>query len=119
MNLTGDLRVPSGQVPFYGAPELIAQMLDKLCANAVEFAAPATPIIVTLEHEENAVALAVANEGPPLPAKMQGRLFDSMVSVLPHVQGGRVRGLLAPREVARQGARCSCVVARPRRAARQ
>jgi len=23
----------------------------------------------------------VANEGPPLPAKMQGRLFDSMVSV--------------------------------------
>jgi dedicated sortase system histidine kinase len=76
-----DLRVPSGEVPFYGAPELIAQMLDKLCANAVEFAAPATPIIVALMHEENAVALAVANEGPPLPAKMQGRLFDSMVSV--------------------------------------
>ena len=76
-----DLRVPSGEVPFYGAPELIAQMLDKLCANAVEFAEPATPIIVALKHEENAVALAVANEGPSLPAKMQGRLFDSMVSV--------------------------------------
>jgi two-component system sensor histidine kinase ChvG len=76
-----DLRVPSGEVPFYGAPELIAQMLDKLCANAVEFAAPATPIIVALKHEETALGLAVANEGPPLPAKMQARLFDSMVSV--------------------------------------
>ena len=76
-----DLRVPSGEVPFYGAPELIAQMLDKLCANAVEFAAPATPITVALKHEETAVGLAVANEGPPLPAKMQARLFDSMVSV--------------------------------------
>jgi dedicated sortase system histidine kinase len=76
-----DLRVPSGEVPFFGAPELIAQMLDKLCANAVEFAAPGTPIIVTLKHEETALGLAVANEGPQLPAKMQARLFDSMVSV--------------------------------------
>ena len=76
-----DLRVPSGEVPFLGAPELIAQMLDKLCANAVEFAAPATPIIVALTREETALGLAVANEGPLLPAKMQARLFDSMVSV--------------------------------------
>ena len=76
-----DLRVPSGEVPFLGAPELIAQMLDKLCANAVEFAAPATPIIVALKREETALGLAVANEGPLLPAKMQARLFDSMVSV--------------------------------------
>jgi two-component system, OmpR family, sensor histidine kinase ChvG len=76
-----DLRVPSGEVPFLGAPELIAQMLDKLCANAVEFAAPATPIIVALKREETTLGLAVANEGPSLPAKMQARLFDSMVSV--------------------------------------
>jgi two-component system sensor histidine kinase ChvG len=76
-----DLRVPSGEVPFLGAPELIAQMLDKLCANAVEFAAPETSIIVALKREETALELAVANQGPPLPAKMQARLFDSMVSV--------------------------------------
>ena len=76
-----DLRVPSGEVLFLGAPELVAQMLDKLCANAVEFAAPGTSIIVALKREETALELAVANEGPPLPAKMQARLFDSMVSV--------------------------------------
>ncbi len=76
-----ELRAPSGEVAFFGAPELIAQMLDKLCANAVEFAAPETPIIVALKREETGFLLAVANEGPTLPATMQGRLFDSMVSL--------------------------------------
>jgi dedicated sortase system histidine kinase len=76
-----ELSMPSGAVPFEGAPELIAQMLDKLCANAVEFAEPATPIEITLEREIATVRLSVANQGRPLPATMQGRLFDSMVSV--------------------------------------
>ena len=76
-----ELRVPAGEVQFFGAPELIAQMLDKLCANAVEFAAPGTPIVVALLRQETALQLVVANEGPALPATMQERLFDSMVSV--------------------------------------
>jgi len=76
-----DLRVPAGEVQFFGAPELIAQMLDKLCANAVEFAAPGTPIVVALLRQETVLRLVVANEGPTLPATMQERLFDSMVSV--------------------------------------
>jgi signal transduction histidine kinase len=76
-----DLRVPAGEVQFFGAPELIAQMLDKLCANAVEFAAPETPIVVALLRQETVLRLVVANEGPTLPATMQERLFDSMVSV--------------------------------------
>jgi two-component system sensor histidine kinase ChvG len=74
-------QMPSGAVPFFGAPELVAQMLDKLCANAVEFAAPRTPIVVALKRDETGIELSVANEGPTLPATMQGRLFDSMVSV--------------------------------------
>jgi two-component system sensor histidine kinase ChvG len=76
-----ELRVPPGEMSFFGAPELIAQMLDKLCANAVEFAAPGTPIVVTLERDDPHFRLSVANEGPTLPATMEGRLFDSMVSV--------------------------------------
>jgi signal transduction histidine kinase len=35
-------------VIFNGAPEMIAQMLDKLVANAVEFSAAGTPIVVRL-----------------------------------------------------------------------
>ncbi|TMG86556.1 MAG: HAMP domain-containing protein [Betaproteobacteria bacterium] len=76
-----ELQVPSGEVPYFGAPELIAQMLDKLCANAVEFATPGTPIVVALKREETGFRLTVGNEGPILPPTMQGRLFDSMVSV--------------------------------------
>jgi dedicated sortase system histidine kinase len=63
-----------------GAPELVAQLLDKLCANAVEFATE-DPVVVTLAPSHDGVHLAVSNVGPRLPAEMQGRLFDSMVSV--------------------------------------
>jgi two-component system sensor histidine kinase ChvG len=76
-----ELSLPGGEVFFDGAPELIAQMLDKLVANAVEFAAPGTPITVALESDGMRLRLSVANQGPPLPLTMHGRLFDSMVSV--------------------------------------
>jgi two-component system, OmpR family, sensor histidine kinase ChvG len=79
------LEVPVGEIAVIGAPDLIAQMLDKLVANAAEFATNDAPIIVRLSRSEvptgAQVELAVANEGPPLPEAMQGRLFDSMVSV--------------------------------------
>ena len=79
------LESPGDGIPVLGAPDLIAQMLDKLVANASEFAINDAPIVVRLtrieESSEAQVRLAVENEGPPLPLAMQGRLFDSMVSV--------------------------------------
>ena len=78
---TLQLELPSGEVVFNGAPEMIAQMLDKLVANAVEFSAVGTPIVVRLERGDTDLRLSVENEGPLLPDAMRGRLFDSMVSV--------------------------------------
>jgi dedicated sortase system histidine kinase len=75
------LELPSGEVIFNGAPEMIAQMLDKLVANAVEFSAAGTPIVVRLERGDAELRLSVENQGPLLPDAMRGRLFDSMVSV--------------------------------------
>ncbi len=63
-----------------GSPDLVAQMLDKLVANAVEFADGGT-IEVTLARRDDTIDLTVANQGPPLPEGMEGRLFESMVSV--------------------------------------
>ena len=83
-----ELSLPAGEVPYDGAPELIAQMLDKLVANAVEFASPGTPIGVALERDVASVRLTVGNQGPPLPAAMHGRLFDSMVSLRTEKSGG-------------------------------
>ncbi len=79
------LEMPRGEIPVLGAPELIAQMLDKLVANAIEFATGTEPIVVRLARVESEAGrearLSVENAGPPLPTAMQGRLFDSMVSV--------------------------------------
>lgn len=64
-----------------GAPELFAQLLDKLVANAVEFAAPGTPVDISLQRQGRKAVLHISNTGPLLPTEMRGRLFDSMVSV--------------------------------------
>jgi two-component system, OmpR family, sensor histidine kinase ChvG len=72
-------------LPIDGSPDLIAQMLDKLVANAVEFA-QGRPVDIALAASGATVRLSVANDGPPLPEGMAGRLFESMVSVRPDAQ---------------------------------
>jgi signal transduction histidine kinase len=64
-----------------GAPDLIAQMLDKLVSNAISFTTEGTPIVVALQQQDGHVLLKVSNQGPLLPAEMQNALFDSMVSI--------------------------------------
>jgi two-component system, OmpR family, sensor histidine kinase ChvG len=68
-------------VPLNGAPDLFAQMLDKLAANAADFAAAGGAIEVSLERKDNEAVLRFANPGPLLPDDMKNRLFESMVSV--------------------------------------
>ncbi|MDB5814240.1 MAG: hypothetical protein JWN23_1357 [Rhodocyclales bacterium] len=74
------LNSPDAPVPLIGAPDLFAQMLDKLAANAVDFAT-ADPVEVSLERADGSAIMRVSNQGPRLPAAMQERLFESMVSV--------------------------------------
>ena len=64
-----------------GVAELIAQMLDKLIANAVDFHSPSTPIVLRLREANHRLQLSVFNQGPTLPEHMQDNLFESMVSV--------------------------------------
>jgi two-component system sensor histidine kinase ChvG len=78
---------PAGPFPMTGAPDLIAQMLDKLVANAVEFGRNGA-IEIRLERAEDEVLLLVGNEGPPLPETQDGHLFDSMVSVRRSAEAG-------------------------------
>ncbi len=77
------LREAGGPLLVRGAPDLLAQLLDKLVDNALGFAPPGTPVHVALEREGRLARLSVANEGPPLPKQMEGRLFESMVSIRP------------------------------------
>jgi len=72
---------PEPALAIHGAPDLIAQLLDKLVANARDFCVAGSTIHVRLESDGAQVTLSVANAGPLLPAAMAGQLFDSMVSV--------------------------------------
>ncbi len=76
-----EARLPDGAVTIAGAPDLVAQLLDKLVANAMDFSPAERPVVVSLERGTREVVLGVENEGPPLPEQMSGQLFESLVSV--------------------------------------
>jgi two-component system, OmpR family, sensor histidine kinase ChvG len=78
-----DSKSPEVDAPvvMHGAPELIAQALDKLVDNARSFTPDDGWIRISLSVREDGAEIAVANSGPPLPPTMQDRLFDSLVSV--------------------------------------
>ena len=76
-----DSDLPSAPLMMHGAPELIAQALDKLVDNAKSFTPEDGWIRLSLRQHEDAAILSVANSGPPLPPTMQERLFDSLVSM--------------------------------------
>ncbi len=64
-----------------GAPELLAQMLDKLVSNAVDFHLEDTTIQIKITEKNGSVQLSVINQGEYLPEQMRENLFESMVSV--------------------------------------
>ena len=73
-----ELTLPAEPVPVWGAPDLLAQMLDKLVENAVDFAAAGTSIRISLGND---ALVRVENQGPSLPDAIRESLFDSMVSL--------------------------------------
>lgn len=76
-----ELAMTSEPVTLTGAPDLFAQMLDKLAANAADFATPGTAINVSLQRLGQEALIQFSNSGPPLPPEVAERLFDSMISV--------------------------------------
>lgn len=77
------VKLPEHQVYINGSPDHIAQMLDKLVDNAVDFSAPGQQVSISLSVWHNEVIIKVMNIGKTLPEEMQERLFDPMVSIRP------------------------------------
>lgn len=69
------------EYPLIGTPDLIAQLLDKLVSNAIDFHTPGTEICIQLSRSAKNIELIVSNSGQLLPADMHSNLFESMVSV--------------------------------------
>jgi signal transduction histidine kinase len=77
-----ELELPDGKAFAQGSPDLAAQLLDKLVANAVDFSGEsAKPVRIALSLAEGRAELCVENSGPLLPEAMRDKLFQSMVSV--------------------------------------
>ncbi|WP_220771062.1 proteobacterial dedicated sortase system histidine kinase [Shewanella sp. MBTL60-007] len=80
---TFSLEIINEETPIVGVPEYIAQLMDKLIANALEFSHEQSPIHVSLKVKNKFAELCVSNLGPALPENMAEQIFESMVSVRP------------------------------------
>lgn len=67
-------------MPIDGIADAIAQLLDKLVQNAVDFSASGMPIRIALSANGRRIRLTVENSGPALPDDVVSHLFVSMVS---------------------------------------
>ena len=77
-----DTDFPAVPLRMHCAPELIAQALDKLFDNALSFTPAGGWLRLALRPSVDGGAdIELANQGPSLPTAMQGRLFDSLVSL--------------------------------------
>ncbi|MBA2079452.1 ATP-binding protein [Rhodanobacter sp. PCA2] len=76
-----DCVLPDTPLHLHCAPEPIAQALDKLFDNALSFTPHDGWLRLSLRAVDGDAEIELANQGPPLPAAMQGRLFDSLVSL--------------------------------------
>ncbi|MCL1078395.1 proteobacterial dedicated sortase system histidine kinase [Parashewanella spongiae] len=68
-------------LPVLGVADNIAQLLDKLVNNAVEFSSVTDPIEIRLSKVNNTAELSVRNEGAYLPEGMESDVFNSMISI--------------------------------------
>lgn len=84
------LDLPDSPLPLRAAPELVVQALDKLVDNARGFTPDTGWVQLSARGTGEGVRITLANQGPPLPSAMRGRLFDSLVSV--REKGQRTEG---------------------------
>jgi two-component system, OmpR family, sensor histidine kinase ChvG len=85
---TLELTAPDTPVRVFGSPDLAAQLLDKLIANALDFRLTGSPLRIALSLTNGHAELRVENRGAPLPEELRGKLFGSMISSRPGSSAG-------------------------------
>lgn len=75
-----------------GVPDAVAQLLDKLVQNAVDFAFEQTDVAISIRADSKVALLIVENKGPLLAGHGEG-LFLSMVSTRSRTSGKSHLGL--------------------------
>lgn len=76
-----DVVIHSRPITVEIAPDYIAQALDKLVDNAIDFAAKGTAIVFKLRRLDNFAQIDIINQGSRLPEGMAERIFEPLVSL--------------------------------------
>jgi dedicated sortase system histidine kinase len=84
-----NVHIEDKAMPCQGVPEYIAQLMDKLINNAIEFSDKGSAITVSLTQLHKQAILKVSNIGPLLPKDMDSQIFESMVSIRPQGVNGK------------------------------
>jgi len=71
---------PERELIVRGSPDLLAQLLDKLFDNAVDFTPPGGGIRVDIAARDARAVLMVDNDGPSVAAEQAQSMFEPMVS---------------------------------------
>lgn len=63
------------------SPDLLAELMDKLLSNAMDFSAKDKPIDIDLILDKDALEISVTNSGPTIDKKNLRKIFQSLVSI--------------------------------------
>ncbi len=73
--------------------ELLGHVFANLIGNAVKYAPPATPIVVSARREADAVVVSVADQGRGVPPELQERVFERFIQGPDQPNGKRGTGI--------------------------
>lgn len=81
----------------------LAQLVGNLVSNAITHGDPSAPVTVTSSITEQSFAIAVHNQGPPIPGEAQANIFQAMTRGVNAPTAARSvgLGLFIVREIAR------------------
>ena len=74
-------------------PVRLGQLVGNLVSNAVAYGRPGTPVVVSTSTDDGECAVSIHNDGEPIPAALQGSLFQPMVRGTEVGAAGRSVGL--------------------------
>jgi two-component system sensor histidine kinase KdpD len=88
-----DVRIPADLPLVFVDGMLLEQLLVNMLENAGRYTKAGTTITVSASIDGDWLRLAVADNGPGLPAGSEERIFDKFYRVTPSADGGRGSGL--------------------------
>jgi CheY-like chemotaxis protein/two-component sensor histidine kinase len=66
----------SQRADVHADPDRLTQVITNLLSNAIKFSPPGGEVVVTLEHQDKTVRIAVRDHGPGIPPAFRNRIFE-------------------------------------------